>query len=89
LEIFWKLTRFLTHFHSDQTLTTLFSTVPPKKRAAALERYPDLANMPTSLVYELILNLAEGGRLREGSRVVPQSVLSKGRGWNQRAAGVA
>ena len=34
---------------------------PPKERVAALERYPDLAHMPTALVYELILNLAETG----------------------------
>jgi tetratricopeptide (TPR) repeat protein len=34
---------------------------PPQERIAALEQYPDRANMPTSLVYELILNLAEAG----------------------------
>jgi tetratricopeptide (TPR) repeat protein len=34
---------------------------PAQDRVAALERYPDLANMPTALVYELILNLAESG----------------------------
>jgi tetratricopeptide (TPR) repeat protein len=34
---------------------------PPKERVAALERYPDHANMPTALVYELILNLVEAG----------------------------
>ena len=43
----------------DQALSILEH--PPKDRVAALERYPDLANMPTSLVYELILNLAETG----------------------------
>jgi tetratricopeptide (TPR) repeat protein len=43
----------------DQALSILEH--PPKERVAALERYPDLANMPTSLVYELILNLAESG----------------------------
>ncbi len=43
----------------DQALSILQR--PPQERVAALERYPDLANMPTSLVYELILNLAESG----------------------------
>ncbi len=41
----------------DQTLSILRH--PPQERVAALERYPDQANMPTSLVYELILNLTE------------------------------
>ena len=43
----------------DQSLSILRRS--PQERVAALERYPDLANMPTSLVYELILNLAEAG----------------------------
>lgn len=43
----------------DQTLSILQH--PAKERVAALEHYPDRANMPTSLVYELILNLAEAG----------------------------
>jgi len=43
----------------DQALSILRH--PPQERVAAFERYPDLANMPTSLVYELILNLAEAG----------------------------
>ena len=33
----------------------------PQERVSALEQYPDHANMPTSLVYELILSLAESG----------------------------
>jgi hypothetical protein len=33
----------------------------PQERVAALEQYPDRANMPSHLVYELILNLAEFG----------------------------
>jgi tetratricopeptide (TPR) repeat protein len=43
----------------DQTLSILRR--PARERVAALERYPDLANMPSHLVYELILNLAEAG----------------------------
>lgn len=43
----------------DQALSILQR--PPNDRVQALERYPDRANMPSSLVYELILNLAESG----------------------------
>jgi tetratricopeptide (TPR) repeat protein len=43
----------------DQALSILRH--PAQERVAALERYPDMANMPSSLVYELILNLAEAG----------------------------
>ena len=43
----------------DQALSILRH--PPQERVTALEQYPDRANMPTSLVYELILNLAEAG----------------------------
>ena len=32
-----------------------------------MERYPGLANMPTSLVYELILNLAEAGEFEKAA----------------------
>jgi len=38
---------------------------PPQERVSALEQYPDRANMPTSLVYELILNLAEAGEFEK------------------------
>jgi tetratricopeptide (TPR) repeat protein len=41
----------------DQALSILRHS--PQERVAALEQYPDRANMPTSLIYELILNLAE------------------------------
>lgn len=41
----------------DQALSILQR--PAKERAAALERYPDRDHMPSRLVYELILNLAE------------------------------
>ncbi len=43
----------------DQALSILRR--PPQERVAALEAYPDRAHMPTPLVYELILNLAEAG----------------------------
>jgi tetratricopeptide (TPR) repeat protein len=43
----------------DQALSILQH--PPKDRVEGLERFPDYANMPSQLVYELILNLAESG----------------------------
>jgi tetratricopeptide (TPR) repeat protein len=43
----------------DQTLSLLKR--PARERVDALELYPDRANMPTRLIYELILNLAEAG----------------------------
>jgi tetratricopeptide (TPR) repeat protein len=43
----------------DQALSILQR--PGKDRIDALEQFPDRANMPSSLVYELILNLAESG----------------------------
>jgi tetratricopeptide (TPR) repeat protein len=43
----------------DQALSILRR--PAQERVAALDRYPDRANMPSHLVYELILNLSESG----------------------------
>jgi tetratricopeptide (TPR) repeat protein len=43
----------------DQSLSILGR--PARERVEALERYPDRANMPSPLTYELILNLAEAG----------------------------
>jgi tetratricopeptide (TPR) repeat protein len=43
----------------DQTLSLLKS--PARERVDALQLYPDRENMPTRLIYELILNLAEAG----------------------------
>ena len=43
----------------DQALSVLGR--PARERVAALESYPDRANMPSHLVYELILNLTEAG----------------------------
>jgi tetratricopeptide (TPR) repeat protein len=44
---------------TDQALSLLKR--PARERAEALDLYPDRANMPTRLMYELILNLAEAG----------------------------
>ena len=43
----------------DQALSLLKR--PARERVDALQLYPDRANMPTRLIYELILNLAEAG----------------------------
>lgn len=43
----------------DQALSLMGR--PARERVAALERYPDLAQMPAELVYELALNRAEAG----------------------------
>jgi tetratricopeptide (TPR) repeat protein len=43
----------------DQALSILRR--PARDRVQALENYPDRANMPSKLVYELILNLTESG----------------------------
>ena len=43
----------------DQTLSLLKR--PARERVDALQLYPDRASMPTRLIYELILNLAEAG----------------------------
>jgi tetratricopeptide (TPR) repeat protein len=44
---------------ADQALSIL--NRPSKERVQALELYPDMAKMPTQLVFELALNLAEAG----------------------------
>jgi len=44
---------------ADQTLSIL--NRPSTERVQALESYPDMAQMPTELVIELALNLAEAG----------------------------
>ena len=49
----------------DQALSILQR--PAQERAAALERYPERANMPSKLVYELILNLAESGEFEKAN----------------------
>src|SRR5438128_11738972 len=47
------------YFGLDQTLSLLGR--PPHERVEALEKYPAPANMPSGLIFELILNLAEAG----------------------------
>ena len=49
----------------DQALSILRH--PPQERVAALEQYPDQANIPTPLAYELILNLAEAGEFEKAT----------------------
>jgi tetratricopeptide (TPR) repeat protein len=44
---------------ADQSLSIL--NRPSSERVQALELYPDMAQMPTELVFELTLNLAEAG----------------------------
>jgi tetratricopeptide (TPR) repeat protein len=47
----------------DQALSILRRS--PQERVAALERYPDHAHIPSSLIYELILNLVEAGEFEK------------------------
>ncbi|MGI9071552.1 MAG: DUF5107 domain-containing protein [Bryobacteraceae bacterium] len=42
---------------------------PARDRVQALERYPDLAQMPSNLVYELALNRAEAGDFEGAKRL--------------------
>lgn len=49
----------------DQSLSILRHS--PEERVAGLEQYPDRSNMPTSLVYELILNMAESGEFEKAT----------------------
>ncbi len=49
----------------DQALSILRH--PPQERVASLEQYPDRDHMPTSLVYELILNLTESGQFEKAN----------------------
>ena len=49
----------------DQALSVLRR--PAQERVAELERYPDRASMPSELVYELILNLAETGEFEKAA----------------------
>lgn len=49
----------------DQALSILRR--PPQERVAALERYPDHAQMPSNLIYELILNLVEAGEFEKAA----------------------
>lgn len=62
----------------DQALSILQR--PPQERVAALERYPDIANMPTNLVYELILNLAESGNFDKATSLFQNRFFQRAEG---------
>jgi tetratricopeptide (TPR) repeat protein len=47
---------------ADQALSLLAK--PANERVQVLEKFPDLTNAPSSLIFELILNLAEAGDLQ-------------------------
>jgi len=47
------------YYGLDQALSLL--NRPASERVSAMQRYPDADNMPTNMVYELALNLAEAG----------------------------
>ncbi len=62
----------------DQALSILQR--PAQERVAALERYPDGANMPSKLVYELILNLAESGEFDKAAALFHNRFFSREEG---------
>ncbi len=62
----------------DQALSILQR--PAQERAAALERYPDDSDMPTKLVYELILNLAESGDFEKAAALFHNRFFSREEG---------
>jgi len=52
-------TNVMVYLGADQALSLL--SKPARERVQVLEKYPNLADAPSSLVFELILNLAEAG----------------------------
>lgn len=62
----------------DQALSILQR--PAKERIAALERYPDRANMPSPLVYELILNLTESGEFEKAGALFHNRFFQRAEG---------
>lgn len=62
----------------DQALSILRR--PAKERVAALERYPDGAGMPSKLVYEVILNLAESGEFEKAAALFHNRFFSREEG---------
>ncbi len=52
-------TNVTVYLGADQALSLL--PKPASERVQVLERYPNLADAPSSLIFELILNLAEAG----------------------------
>ena len=53
---------------------------PAGDRVDALERYPDRAAMPTSLVYELALSYAEAGRFDQAKALFPSRFFARQEG---------
>ena len=62
----------------DQALSILRR--PAQERVAVLERYPDGAHMPSKLVYELILNLAESGEFEKADALFHNRFFSREEG---------
>jgi tetratricopeptide (TPR) repeat protein len=62
----------------DQSLSILQR--PAKDRVAELQRYPDLAHMPTALVYELILNLTEAGEFDKATALFHNRFFQRAEG---------
>lgn len=52
-------TNVTVYLGADQALSLL--SKPPSERVQVLDSYPNLADAPSSLIFELILNLAEAG----------------------------
>ncbi len=62
----------------DQALSLLQR--PAQERVAALERYPDRANMPSPLVYELILNLTESAEFEKAGALFRNRFFQRAEG---------
>jgi Tfp pilus assembly protein PilF len=62
----------------DQALSILQR--PPQTRIDALQRYPDPANMPSNLLYELILNLAEVGEFDKATALFDNRFFAREEG---------
>jgi tetratricopeptide (TPR) repeat protein len=56
-------TNVAIYLGADQALSIL--NKPTHERIEVLEKYPDMADAPSELVFELILNLAESGLFKE------------------------
>lgn len=66
------------YFGLDQSLSLLHK--PASERVAALERYPDRSQMPSGLVYELALNLAEAGQFDKAEALFQHRYLVRAEG---------
>jgi tetratricopeptide (TPR) repeat protein len=68
-------TNVTVYLGADQALSLL--SKPASERVQVLEKYPNLADAPSSLIFELILNLAEAGDFQRaeslfGNRFFPR-----------------